>query len=687
MIKINFSTLLIKYKKPIVILFFAIALISVFMQSFVKVNYDMVDYLPEDAPSVEAMNVLEEEFSESVTNARVMVKNVSIQEALQYKQELAAIDGVSNVMWLDDAIDIKTPIEIADEETVENYYKDQSALFSLTVAEGNEVEITNDIYELIGEENAMSGEAVDMAFSQKMTGAESFNAAALLVPIVIIILVLSTTSWLEPVFFLLAIGVSILINLGTNLFLGEVSFVTQSVSPILQLAVSLDYAIFLLHSFQFHRQQTTDIEEAMRRAMKQSFPAIAASAATTFFGFMALTLMDFEIGADLGLNLVKGILLSFISVVVFLPALTLWFYKWIDRTQHKNLLPPVKNIGHVIMKFRIPSLLIVFIILVPGFIAQSQTNFIYGSGELPDNTRAGKDTMLIEETFGKSTPMVVLVPKGDVGKETALSNQLSDLNHVTSVISYPNTVGSVIPSDYLDDAVTDQFYSENYTRMILYTDTDKEGNVTFSLIDEVHETVNDYYDNQTHVLGESVTLYDIKNIVTKDNTIVNVMTLVAIATVLLITFRSITLPIILLVTIQTAVWVNLSIPYFTDAPLVYVGYLIVSTVQLAATVDYAILLSENYTENRKEMPAFQAIKQTINQKIFSISISASILSSVGFILAWTSSNPIVSSIGLLLGRGALLAFILVVFFLPAMLYTFDKVVQKTTWKANFFKEK
>ncbi|WP_182199731.1 efflux RND transporter permease subunit [Paraliobacillus salinarum] len=687
MIKINFSTLLIKYKKPIVILFFAIALISVFMQSFVKVNYDMVDYLPEDAPSVEAMNVLEEEFSESVTNARVMVKNVSIQEALQYKQELAAIDGVSNVMWLDDAIDIKTPIEIADEETVENYYKDQSALFSLTVAEGNEVEITNDIYELIGEENAMSGEAVDMAFSQKMTGAESFNAAALLVPIVIIILVLSTTSWLEPVFFLLAIGVSILINLGTNLFLGEVSFVTQSVSPILQLAVSLDYAIFLLHSFQFHRQQTTDIEEAMRRAMKQSFPAIAASAATTFFGFMALTLMDFEIGADLGLNLVKGILLSFISVVVFLPALTLWFYKWIDRTQHKNLLPPVKNIGHVIMKFRIPSLLIVFIILVPGFIAQSQTNFIYGSGELPDNTRAGKDTMLIEETFGKSTPMVVLVPKGDVGKETALSNQLSDLNHVTSVISYPNTVGSVIPSDYLDDAVTDQFYSENFTRMILYTDTDKEGDVTFSLIDTVHETVNDYYDNQTHVLGESVTLYDIKNIVTKDNTIVNVMTLVAIAIVLLITFRSITLPIILLVTIQTAVWVNLSIPYFTDAPLVYVGYLIVSTVQLAATVDYAILLSENYTENRKEMPAFQAIKQTINQKIFSISISASILSSVGFILAWTSSNPIVSSIGLLLGRGALLAFILVVFFLPAMLYTFDKVVQKTTWKANFFKEK
>ncbi|CQR46332.1 Membrane protein YdfJ [Paraliobacillus sp. PM-2] len=687
MIKINVSTLLIKYKKSIVILFFMIALISGVLQSFVSVNYDMVDYLPEDAPSVEAMNLLEDEFAESVTNTRVMVKDVTIQEALQYKQELTAIDGVSNVMWLDDAIDLKTPIELADEDTVENYYKDQTALFSLTIADGNEVEVTNAIYELIGEENAVAGEAVDTAVSQKMTGSESFNAAALLVPIVIIILVLSTSSWLEPVFFLIAIGVSILINLGTNIFLGEVSFVTQSVSPILQLAVSLDYAIFLLHSFQDHRKHTTDIEEAMRRAMKQSFPAIAASAATTFFGFMALTLMDFEIGADLGLNLVKGILFSFISVVVFLPALTLWFYKWIDRTQHKSLLPSFKGVGHVVMKFRIPSLVIVFIILVPGFIAQSQTNFIYGSGELPDDTRAGQDTMMIEETFGKSTPMVVLVPKGDVGKETALSNQLKNMNHVTSIISYPNTVGSVIPSDYLDDSITEQFYSDNYTRMILYTDTDKEGEITFSLIDSVQETVNTYYDKENYLLGESVTLYDIKNIVTADNKIVNIMTIVAIVIVLLVTFKSITLPIILLVTIQTAVWINLSIPYFTETPLVYVGYLIVSTVQLAATVDYAILLSENYTENRKQMPAFQAIKHTINQKIFSISISASILSSVGFILAWTSSNPIVSSIGLLLGRGALLAFILVVFFLPAMLFTFDTIIRKTSWKANFFKEK
>lgn len=686
MININIITQLIKHKKPIVIFFFAIALIGGIAQSFVSVNYDMVDYLPDDAPSILAMDIMEDEFSEAVTNTRVMVKDVTIQEALDYKQELEAIDGVSNVMWLDDVIDLKTPLELADQETIDTYYKNDKALFSLTVREGDEVEVTDAIYQLVGEDNALAGEAVDTAVSQKMTGSESFNAAALLVPIVIIILVLSTTSWLEPVFFLTAIGVSILINLGTNIFLGEVSFVTQSVSPILQLAVSLDYAIFLLHSFQDHRKQTTDIEEAMHRAIKQSFPAIAASAATTFFGFMALTLMNFEIGADLGLNLVKGILLSFISVIVFLPALTLWFYKGIDRTQHKSLLPSMKKVGNVIMKFRIPSLLIVLVIIVPSFLAQSNTNFIYGSGEHPTDTRAGKDATAIEDAFGKSTPMVVLVPKGDTAKETALSNQLKNTTHVTSIVSYPNTVSSVIPSGYLDESVTDQFYSENYSRMILYTDTDKEGDTTFSLIESIEETVGAMYDEH-YILGESVTLYDIKNIVRDDNTVVNLITILAIAIVLLVTFRSITLPIILLLTIQTAVWVNLSVPYFTETPLVYVGYLIVSTVQLAATVDYAILLSENYTEHRKKMSALAAVKQTIDQKIFSISISASILSSVGFILAWTSSNPIVSSIGLLLGRGALLAFVLVVFFLPAMLVTFDTIIRKTTWKANFFKEK
>ena len=678
---------IIKHKKSIVIAFMAIAAVSIFTQFFVSVNYNMVDYLPDDAPSTKAIEVMKQEFEGTVPNTRVMINDVTIQEALVFKDKLAAIDGVSDVTWLDDVIDITTPIEMADQDTVASYYKDNKALISFSIREGDELAITDAIYDLIGEENAMSGEALNTATQQKMAGTETMYAAALLVPIIILILIVSTDSWAEPLFFLTAIGVSILINMGTNIFIGEVSFVTQSVAPILQLAVSLDYAIFLLHSFSDYRKTIADTQEAMRLAMKKSFPAIAASASTTFFGFMALAMMDFEIGSDLGFNLVKGILLSFISVMVLLPALTLMFYKWIDKTKHKPLLPSFKKIGSTVLKIRILNLLLVFLLILPAFLAQSQTHFTYGIGELPESTRAGSDFVKIEEHFSGHTPIVLLVEKGDVAKEEKLVQDLENLEHVSSVLAYVNTVSPTIPPEYLDESVTEQFYSENYSRIILHTTTKNEGSEAFGLIEAVHHAAENYYGDDFYLLGESVTLYDIKNTVQKDNTVVNLLTVMTIGIVLLVTFKSISFPLALLLTIQSAVWINLSVPYFTNSSLVYVGYLLVSIIQLAATVDYAILLTDTYKENRKKMKVLEAIKESVDEKIFSIAISASILSSVGFILWMTSSNPIVTSIGLLLGRGALLAFFMVVCFLPALLAVFDKWIEKTTWKANFYKER
>ncbi|WP_173915296.1 RND family transporter [Halobacillus sp. Marseille-Q1614] len=677
---------MIKHKKSIVFTFLIITLISAVAQFGVSVNHNMVDYLPEEAPSIKAMDLMEEEFDTPMENARVMVEDVSITEALTYKEELEAIDGVSEVTWLDDVVDLKVPLEMADQDILKSYYQKESALFSLNIEEGYEVEATDEIYKLIGKEDALAGEALNTAVSQKMAGSESLYAGALLVPIIILILLLSTNSWIEPVFFLTAIGVSVLINLGTNIFIGEVSFVTQSVAPILQLAVSLDYAIFLLHSFSDYRKETENPGEAMQLAMKRSFPAIAASASTTFFGFTALTFMDFGIGADLGLNLLKGILLSFLSVMVLLPALTLMFYHWIDRTQHRPFVPAFKNIGKNVLKSRFPSLVLVLLLIVPAFLAQSHTTFIYGFGEHPKDTRAAQDEAAIEEAFGKNMPMVLLVPEGDRGKEEELVQDLEDLSQVSSVISYVNMVSTAVPPAYLEKEMTEPFYSDNYARMTLFTETDAEGEAAFSLIEKVQDTADSYYE-ETHLLGESVTLFDIRNVVQEDNKLVNGLTIITIAIVLLITFRSLSIPVVLLLTIQASVWFNLAVPYFTDTPLVYIGYLLISTIQLAATVDYGILFTENYNYLRKEMPAIKAVKKTIDDKIFAIFISASILSSVGFILGLTSSNPIVSSIGLLLGRGALLAFVMVVFVLPALLLVFDKVIEKTTWKPNFYKGK
>ncbi len=678
---------MLKHKKLIVIIFVSLAVIGGIAQFAVSVNYNMTDYLPENAPSTEAIEVMEEEFSGNVANTRVMVGNVEIQEALKVKDNLENIDGVSGVMWLDDVIDIKTPLELVDQDILDTYYQNNNALFTFEVEEGKEVVATDEIYDVIGEDNALAGDALDIAISQKATGQETFNAAAILVPIVILILLLSTSSWIEPVFFLVAIGISILINLGTNIFVGEISFISQSVVPILQLAVSLDYAIFLLHRFDDYKEEIEDPTEAMTMAIKRSFPAITASAATTFFGFMALTFMDFGIGVDLGLGLVKGILLSFISIMILLPALTLLLFPLVEKTRHKQWIPSKYNVGKYLIKLRFPILILIAIIIIPAFLAQGKTNFLYGMGELPEDTRAGQDAIQIDQAFGKFTPLVLLVPEGDLAREDKLARDLDNLPEVKSVISYTKAVGLAIPKEFLDESAKEQFFSENYSRLILNTTTDSEGVRAFALVDKVRDITSDYYGDDFHATGESVTLSDMKVIVNKDNTLVNILTVVAIAIVLLITFKSISMPVVLLLTIQASVWINLAVPYFTNDPLVYIGYLIISIVQLAATVDYGILFSESYTRYRQEMTAKDAIIKTINENIFTIAVPASILSSVGFILWLTSSDPIISSIGILLGRGTLLAFTLVILLLPALLLVFDRVIEKTTRKPNFYKRK
>ncbi|NLT15425.1 MAG: MMPL family transporter, partial [Clostridiales bacterium] len=381
------SRVIIRHRKAVLILVVAAAVICAVLSFGVPVNYSFSDYLPENAPSTKALSVLAEEFNDAVPNARVMLKGVTIQESLDYKAKLKALDGVSDVLWLDDVIDMKLPLETADSETVEAYYKNGSALVSLTIRSGDEVPVTEAIYELIGPENALSGHAVDIAAAQNLTGNETRTATLILIPVIILILMVSTTSWLEPVLYLAAVGISVLINMGTNLFLGEVSFVTNAVSPILQLAVSMDYAIFLLRSFEEYRKQTDDIHEAMSLAMKRAFSAIAASAATTVFGFLALVFMKFGIGADLGIVLFKGVVLSFLSVMFFLPALTLCVYRLLDRTKHRTILPEFRRMGGVVSKVRIPALVLVLLLLIPSFLAQSKNDFTYGLGVLGTESR------------------------------------------------------------------------------------------------------------------------------------------------------------------------------------------------------------------------------------------------------------------------------------------------------------
>lgn len=681
----RFSQAVIKHKKSVLIAFLIISIFSAVFSSLVTVNYKMADYLPKDAQSTTAIKIMEEEFVSDMPNARVMLTGVSIQEALEYKAKIQAIDGVISISWLDDVIGLDTlktiPFDFLEASIVKNYYKDNNALMSLTIESGKESSAVNAIYELIGVDNAAAGEAVNAAETQAMSVSEVLNAMAILLPIIIIILIISTTSWIEPLLFLFTIGVAVVINMGTNIIFGEISFITQTVSPILQLAVSLDYAIFLLHSFNDYRL-AHEPPEAMRLAMKQSLSTVAASAATTVIGFFALMFMRFGIGADLGLNLLKGIVFSFISVMVFLPVVTLMCYKAIDKTKHRKLMPDFKKAGSFIMKVRIPFLILALVVVVPCFLAQLDTQFMYGMGSVTASSRAGKDNLYIEDKFGKENALVLLVPKENVGKESELCDALSEIPHVTSVVSFVTAIGAEIPAELVPKEAAEQFYSEHYTRIILYTDTAEEGDDAFNTVQTVLDTAAMHYDRY-YLAGQSATLYDMKNVVSIDTNLINLVAIIGIFIVLLVTFRSLSLPLFLLFTIETAIWINLSFPYFTGQSLSFIGYLILSTVQLGATVDYAILFTNAYLDNRKTLPKKEAMRATIGDNLVAILISAAILSTAGFALAFTTTNPIIGELGILLGRGTLLSLTMVACVLPALLVLFDRFIQKTTLKNNF----
>jgi predicted RND superfamily exporter protein len=681
----QFSHVIIKYKKSVLITFLIIAVLGGILSSMVTVNYKMVDYLPEDAQSTTAIKVMEEEFDDEIPNARVMLTDVTIQEALEYKEKIATIDGVTSIRWLDDIIGLDTlktvPLELLDTAILKNYYKDNNALMSISVESGKESSAVNSIYELIGDDNAAAGEAFNTAETQAMSVSEVMNAMVILLPIIILILIISTTSWLEPLLFMFTIGVAIIINMGTNIILGEISFITVTVSPILQLAVSLDYAIFLLHSFSDHRLSHTP-QEAMKLAMKQAMPTVAASAATTIIGFMALMFMRFGIGADLGLNLLKGIVLSFVSVMVFLPVVTLLSYKLIDKTKHRKLMPSFKKTGTWLMSVRLPFMILAFVAVIPSFLAQADTQFMYGMGSITGTSRAGRDTIAIEERFGKENPLVLLVPRESVGKESELCDSLLEIPHVTSALAFVTAVGAEIPPEFVPEEAVEQFYSENYARIIIYTDMTEEDTDAFTTVQTVLDTTAMHYDTY-YLSGQSAILFDMKNVVSIDTKLINILAVIGIFIVLLITFRSLSIPFILVFTIETAIWINLSFPYFTDMSLSFIGYLILSTVQLGATVDYAILLTNYYMNNRKTMEKKEAMRVTIGDNLVAILISAAILATAGFTLAFTSSNPIISELGTLLGRGTVLSFTMVACVLPALLVLFDKIIQKTTLKNEF----
>lgn len=668
------SELINKHKKIIITVFVVVSIAGVVLFFCTPVNYNMMDYLPEQANSTRALSIMQSEFEQPLPNLNVMVEDVSLTEAMEYKEKIASAKDVKEVLWLDDTLDLDIPLEIQDSDTVETYYKDGDALFMVSVEDGKEREGIASIKKAIGKNCKISGSAADQATSQDLAVHEALKAIILILPVTILILILVTESWIEPFFYLLNIGTPVLINLGTNIFMGEISFVTLAAAPVLQIAVSLDYAVFLSHSFSDYKRKGLKPKDAMKYAMSSSISSIGASMLTTLFGFVALLFMQFRIGADMGISLVKGILISFLCVMVFFPALLLQGNAMIEKTRHRPLIPDFKNIGKWIEKIRIPITILLLLIMIPAFLAQGHNKYFYGSSE---KTETGSDAWDIEQKFGNANTSVLMVPKGESNKETALCDKLKDVDHVTAVTSYATMVSNKIPETYLDQSVVTQFYSDHYARIIISADCAFEGTESFKMVENIKNIAQEYYPDTYYLCGQSANMYDIKSFSEQDNKVVTWITVISIYFILLIMTKNWLTPILLILTIECSIWMNMCIPYFMGSSLSYLGYLIVSTVQMGATIDYAILLTNTYNRNRNEMNKKEAVRKTLGDVFSSLLISAATLSLSGFCLNWSSSNEVVKVLGGLIGRGAILAICMVILLLPIFLLLADGVIPHT----------
>ena len=568
-------------------------------------------------------------------------------------------------------------METIDNDIIRDYYIDGNALFTVTIDEHKRIEAVNEIRDLIGDDNAFSGTVVDTVVATESTTKEIARIVMIAVPFTLLVLLVTTTSWFEPIILLLSIGVAIMINAGTNLIFGEISFVTNAAGSILQLAVSLDYSVFLLHRYKEIRKEGLDNKEAMVQALCKSTGSILSSGLTTVIGFLALTVMQFKLGPDLGFALAKGIVLSLITVFIFTPGLILYCSKLIDKWEHRSFMPSFNGFAKVVRKIMIPFSILFAIVIVPSYLASINNDYYYGASKIfGEDTKLGRDTKLIEDTFGKSNNFVLMVPRGDFDTEEKLSERLKEVEEVSSIISYVDKAGAEVPMEYLDEDTLSKLISDNYSRMVITVKSDYEGEEAFRLVEEIRNIAKEYYGDKYYLAGSTVSTYDLMDTVTADMVSVNLLAIGAVFLVLAITMKSISVPIILVLAIETAIWFNLSIPYYMNTPLFYIAYLIISSVQLGATVDYAILMTERYLEFRKDFNKKESVVKTVSVSMVSILTSGTVLTAVGLLLGYMTTHQLLAQLGRLLGKGTICSLVIVIFVIPGLLYIFDGVVVK-----------
>ena len=667
--------------------FIAMTILCAVCYPFVGVNYDLSKYLPDFAPTKQALDVMEQEFGYPGM-ARIMVKDVTLPEARTIRQRISRVDGVDLVVGPDLAANVYSTDAFIKNSLTDRFYKDGNAVYQIIFEDGDSDASThkaiNEIYGIVGKDRGcFAGSAVSSKERQESITREIAMAIGMAVVIIWLILTLTTTSWFEPFLFILVMAVAIVLNMGSNIMFGRISFFTFSTAAILQLAVSMDYSIFLLHTYTAIKQSGVDSRPAMEAAIEKSCSSILASGATTIVGFLVIALMKFTIGRDVGFVLTKGIVCSLVTVLFLMPTLILRFDKKIEKTAHRSFLPPLDGLGKLMYRIRIPVLAAAALCAVPCYFGQSMNYFYYGDDALGSGpgTRVYEDSRAIEDVFGKSNVIIAMVPNGNVIKERRLTEELEDQEFIDYALSMAGTLPQGIPDSFLPESVTKQLRTGSYARILISMETREESSYSFQCSEKLTEIVKKYYPEDSYVIGMTPTTLDIRDILTDDYNRVSIISLAGVALVVMLTFHSVMVPVLVIIPIEVAIYLNMTIPYIIGDSMVYIGYIIVSCLQLGATIDYSILMTNNYMEFRETMGSRDAAVTAIAKSAISILTSGGILTVVGYLLYFTSSIQAISQVGRLVGRGALLSMILVLSLLPALLAAFDKPIRRQQQRA------
>lgn len=699
----------LRHRKLVLLGYLLAAVCAVFAAMRVKVNSDLASYLPKDAPSTVSLRVMEEAFGGDIPNARLMVKGISFEDALAFEEEIRGMEGVRSASFVSMADYLGLPAAQIPESMREASWRNGNALYTLTMDNEAKLDALEKIRAASGHETAVSGSFADAKTAQANSARELFTVVGVVVVFGICLLLLTLPSWLEPFLLVACLMTAVLLNAGTNLLFGTVSAVTNTAASVLQMGVSVDYFIFLIHRYREYQDKGLPEEEAMAQAMLHSGPSILSSALTTVIGFLALTAMRYRIGLDMGLVLSKGILISLVCAFTLLPCVLLSCGGAIRRTSHRVPITRAAHIASLSEKLRRPLLLLFLAALIPAFLLQGGNDFWFGaSHSYKDSHSLMRERAEIEEAFGLSNQMVLLVPEEELAEQAAMEEALmTEIGEITSILSWPSAIQGTLLELFIPPHMKGMLISGGYSRSVLTLSLPEESEETFAAIDRIREIAAAYFGDSYYLAGASVSTRDLKAVISSDSLKVNLIALGAIFLVLLFTFRSFAVPLILSLTIEGGIWISMGMPNLAGSTLFYIGWLIVSSILLGFTVDYAILLTTRYREKLRSLPGTAAaapgavlqmpaasgqqftevsppaavvtasalpdgmkntaLRESISGCAVSILTSGLIMTVAGLLLGIFCTNQIIAQVGVLLAVGTVTAMAAVLLVLPGAL--------------------